>query len=136
VKAWAELSLTLQIPKCEACVVACPTEAIVITTEEATSASAPAGMIVVEAGPVSPSPGRETAALPLRAKVLPVMGAALAWAGREIVPRLADHLLYSLDKWVQDRRAASSPGRTMSPRGQGRGNGGGGRRRQRRHRGQ
>jgi len=121
--------------ECEACVAACPTEAIVITTKEAAPAGAPVGLVAVEPRPVSARP--ETATVPLRAKVLPVIGAALAWAGREIVPRLADHLLYSLDKWALDRRAASSPGRAASPREQGRGGGGGGgRQRRRRRRGQ
>lgn len=121
--------------ECEACVAACPMEAIAITTPEAAPASAPSGVVVVEAGPVSPRP--EAAVVPLRATVMPLVGAALTWAGREIVPRLADHLLYSLDKWALDRRTTSSPGRATSPREQSRGSGGGGgrRRRRRRHRG-
>ena len=120
--------------ECEACVAACPMEAIAITTPEAAPASAPAGVVAVEPRLVSARP--ETAAVPLRATVMPLVGAALAWAGREIVPRLADHLLYSLDKWALDRRTTTSPGRATSPREQGRGGGGGGRQRRRRRRGQ
>ena len=120
--------------ECEACVAACPMEAIAITTPEAAPASAPSGVVVVEAGPVSPRP--EAAVVPLRATVMPLVGAALTWAGREIVPRLADHLLYSLDQWTMDRRAAGSPGRAPSPRAQNFRGRGGGRRRRRRQRGQ
>ena len=132
-KAMVEASLCRE---CEACVAACPMEAIAITTPEARPALAPAGMAVVEAGPMSPSPRPEVAVVPRRAKVLPLVGTALAWAGREIVPRLADHLLYSLDRWAMGQRTTGSSRRTLGPRGQGRTGGGKGRRRRRRHRGQ
>jgi NAD-dependent dihydropyrimidine dehydrogenase PreA subunit len=117
--------------ECEACVAACPEEAIAFTTQKV----APAGVAVLQARPVSPSPSLEAAVVPLRAKVLPVVGAALTWAGREIVPRLADHLLYSLDQWVIGQRSTAGPGRTPSLRAQNHRRGGG-RRRRRRQRGQ
>jgi NAD-dependent dihydropyrimidine dehydrogenase PreA subunit len=116
--------------ECEACVVACPEEAIAITTPEV----APAGVAVVQAGPVSLRP--EAPVVPLRAKVLPLVGAALTWAGREIVPRLADYLLYNLDRWAMDRQAASSPRAAPSGHDSNRQADGRGRRRRRRHRGQ
>lgn len=114
---------------CEACVAACPMEAIAFITEEA----APAGVAVVQARPVSRGSRLEAAVVPLRAKVLPLVGTALTWAGREIVPRLVDGLLYNLDRWAMGQRGASGPGWTPSSRTQnGRGQSRGHRRRQRR----
>jgi NAD-dependent dihydropyrimidine dehydrogenase PreA subunit len=118
--------------ECEACVAACPEEAIAITSQEV----APAGMTVVETRPVGPSPRPEVPVVPLRAKVLPLVGATLTWAGREIVPRLADYLLYNLDRWAMDRQAASSSKGATSRRASNRQADGRGRRRRRRHRGQ
>jgi NAD-dependent dihydropyrimidine dehydrogenase PreA subunit len=113
--------------ECESCMAACPMEAIAITAPEA----APAGVAVVQARPLEPASGTEADVVPLRAKVLPVLGAALTWAGREIVPRLADHLLYSLDRWAMDRRAASSPARPTGSRAQNHGGRQGGQQRRR-----
>ena len=118
--------------ECEACMAACPTEAIAFTAREV----APAGVAVVQARPAIPAPRTEAAVVPLRAKALPLVGAALTWAGREIAPRLADYLLYSLDRWAMDRRAAGSPARPMGSRAQNQGGGRKGQqRRRRRHRG-
>jgi NAD-dependent dihydropyrimidine dehydrogenase PreA subunit len=117
--------------ECESCVAACPMEAIAITAPEA----APAGVAVVQARPLEPASGTVATVVPLRARVLPVVGAALTWAGREIVPRLADHLLYSLDQWVIGQRSTTGPGRTPNLRAQNRRKGRG-RRRRRRHRGE
>lgn len=118
--------------ECEACVTACPVEAIVCTTQEV----AQAGIAVVQARLESPSPSPEADIVPLRAKVLPLVGTALTWAGREIVPRLTDYLLYSLDQRAMDRRAAGGPGRRPGPRFPNRQPAGRGWRRRRRHRGQ
>jgi hypothetical protein len=85
---------------------------------------------------VEPSPRPEVPVVPLRAKVLPLVGATLTWAGREIVPRLADYLLYNLDRWAMDRQAASSSKGATSRRASNRQADGRGRRRRRRHRGQ
>jgi NAD-dependent dihydropyrimidine dehydrogenase PreA subunit len=122
--------------ECEACVVACPVEAIAITAEEARPALAPAGVAVAETMPMSPSPRPKAAVVPMRARVLPLVGAVLTWAGREIVPKLADHLLHSLDRWAMRQEVASSPRRASNPRAQRQEGGGGGHRRWRRHRGQ
>jgi NAD-dependent dihydropyrimidine dehydrogenase PreA subunit len=115
---------------CEACLAACPEGAISAQVEPA------AGKALVEA---------KTARVPLRAqprelrlerpasRALVWLGPALAFVGREIVPRLAASLL---DAW--DRRAGASiaarpaqPQRSDAPTGRGRR-----RRRQRRRRGQ
>jgi len=114
--------------ECEACVAACPAGAIVIT-EKATdylpvrAPTAPAQQVLqLETQP---------APLPLRAKVLPAVGAALSWAGRELVPRLAYHLLDSLDRQVVGQPSA------IVARGRGSSNrrAGSGHRQRRRHRG-
>lgn len=91
--------------ECEACVAACPTGAIVIT-EQATdnlpvrAPTAPTHPQVVELE-------TQPASLPLRATVLPVVGAALSWAGRELVPRLAYYLLHGLDRGAIGRQTGT-----------------------------
>jgi ferredoxin len=90
-----------------ACVAACPAEALTLTEwsqmPQRVMTGVPARQpqpeaVVVRSGPMPVS---------LRAKVLPVVGAAMAWAGREIVPRLADYLLQSLDRRATNGRAAT-----------------------------
>jgi NAD-dependent dihydropyrimidine dehydrogenase PreA subunit len=86
--------------ECEECIPRCPTQAIICEQR-------PEGVAELVHAP-APSAARELAhraepavihvesaapPMPLRARVLPAIGAALAWAGREIVPRLADRLL-------------------------------------------
>jgi Fe-S-cluster-containing hydrogenase component 2 len=118
---------------CQACITACPTEAISLVTLKE---------VVVESVRV-PAPRPEpqviqvktkSAPAPLRASLLPVVGAALAWGWREIVPRLTEVLLYDLDRRVtrSQRPAArqSTPANGSSVRG-----GSSGRRRRRRRRG-
>ena len=114
--------------ECETCVTVCPTGAIEITEMVAlVPARAPAvrpemEVIAIEA-PLPP--------VPLRDKVLPVAGAALSWAGRELVPRLAVYLLDGLDRWASNQPASKS-----AQSGGSSGSRGGSRRQQRhRHRG-
>ena len=69
---------------------------------------------------------------PVQARVLPVIGAALAWAGREIVPHLADYVLDRLDRSLDGQRRTDTAQRSISntvSRGK---QGGGGRHRRRR----
>jgi hypothetical protein len=68
----------------------------------------------------------------LRSRVLPVFGAALAWAGREIVPRLADLLLDTLDRHTTRPQARGGARSHGSPATGAKGNGRRHRRRQRR----
>ena len=124
---------------CESCIAACPTEAITYASQ----ASLPEGDDAADAVHV-PVPRPEPAVIrvnthpapvALRAKVLPVLGATLVWAGRELVPRLADYVLYNLDRWAEGRWTGSAPqispdNRTLDRRG-----GGAGRRHRRRRRG-
>jgi Fe-S-cluster-containing hydrogenase component 2 len=119
--------------ECEACVAACPTEAISLLTSREGTAE------LVRVPDPRPEPQiiqvrTRPVPAPFRASVLPVIGGALAWAGRELVPRLAEYLLDDLDRRATERRtpatrkdrsASSSPTRS----------GGAGRRRRRRRRG-
>jgi ferredoxin len=117
--------------ECETCVAICPVEAITLTSQ------------VVEAGgePVCapvPRPEREvirvktdSAPVPSRGRVLPVAGAVLSWAGREIVPRLVYYLLDGLDRRAT-QQSTTRVARSGSPSS---GPGGSGRQRRHRHRG-
>jgi NAD-dependent dihydropyrimidine dehydrogenase PreA subunit len=88
--------------ECEACVPACPTEAIAIV--EQVTAAAPTRVPAIRPEPKAVLAESQPAPVPMRVRVLPVMGAALSWAGRELVPRLAYYLLDGLD-----RRAIGQP---------------------------
>jgi NAD-dependent dihydropyrimidine dehydrogenase PreA subunit len=117
---------------CEACLDACASGAIALAP-----LPDPAGEPVAKASRLPaqrPEPGvirvrTQSAPIPLRAKVLPVVGAALAWAGREIVPYVVDVLL--------DARDRRTTGKQMTARGRSNGapsEGTGKRGQQRRHR--
>lgn len=112
--------------ECEACVPACPVDAITVFEQPTTVAPPrvpairPEPEVVVVESPLAP--------VPLRVRVLPVVGAALSWAGRELVPRLAYYLLDELD------RRATGQAATRVARGSSPSSGRGGGRRQQRHR--
>jgi NAD-dependent dihydropyrimidine dehydrogenase PreA subunit len=90
--------------ECEACLTACPREAIVVANEWQPEAE-PVCVSALHPEPELVQVRAEPAPLALRSSVWPVVGAALAWAGREIVPRLADYVLYGLDLHITRRRA-------------------------------
>lgn len=115
--------------ECEACVAVCPTEAIMIVEEVTTAVPArvPAIRSELDAVLVKSQP----APVPLRVKVLPVVSAALSWAGRELVPRLAHYLLDGLDRRATGQQA-SGVARGGSPSS---GRGGSGQQQRHRHRG-
>jgi NAD-dependent dihydropyrimidine dehydrogenase PreA subunit len=117
--------------ECEACIAACPVEAIAITSQAATPKVEPVRAPVPLPEPEVIRVKAEPAPVSLRPGVLPVVGAALSWAGREIVPRLADYLLDGLDRWAAGRSAAdvARSGGSSADRG------GSGRPRRHRHRG-
>ena len=91
-----------------ACVAACPAEAIALRE----LARAPEGGMppvpAVRPEPEVVSVRAVPAPLSVRTRVLPVVGAAVAWAGREIVPRLADYLLKNLDRRATNGRAVAT----------------------------
>lgn len=115
--------------ECEACVAACPTEAIVISEQVAVSVPTQASPARPEPHVISVEP--QPAPVALRTKMLPVIGAALSWAGRELVPRLAYYLLDGLDRQAT-RQGGRAVGRGGGPSDNRRGSG---RQQRRRHRG-
>jgi NAD-dependent dihydropyrimidine dehydrogenase PreA subunit len=83
--------------ECEACLAACPSGAITLTAQKepvTETAHLPALRPEPEIARVETSP----VPVPLRSRALPVVGAALAWAGREILPWLADLMLDTLNR--------------------------------------
>lgn len=114
--------------ECEACLQACPSEAITLTLEPVASPLPKADHQMDRRLAQRPEPEviqvrTETAPVPLRTGILPAVGAALAWAGREIVPRAVDLLLDALDRRTngQELTAGERSNRAVS---QGQGNGG------------
>jgi NAD-dependent dihydropyrimidine dehydrogenase PreA subunit len=115
--------------ECEACVAACPTEAIGFV--EPVTVAVRARVPAIRPEPEVVLVDSQPAPVPLRVKVLPVVGAALSWAGRELVPRLAYYLLDGLD-----RRAAGQPTTSVARGGSSStGRSGSGRQQRHRHRG-
>jgi NAD-dependent dihydropyrimidine dehydrogenase PreA subunit len=118
---------------CECCIDACPTEAISLVSSKD---------VVME--PLrAPAPQPEPQAIQVKTKsppasfrtsLLPIVGGALAWGWREIVPRLAEYLLYDLDRQV-DRRRTAAVRKSRRDSGPSVSGGGRGRRRRQRRRG-
>ena len=115
--------------ECEACVAVCPTEAIIIVDQ--VTAPVPARAPMIRPEPQVVLVESQPAPVPLRVKVLPVVGAVLSWAGRELVPRLAYYLLDGLDSRVTRKPTTSVTRGGSSSTGRG----GGGRQQRYRHRG-
>lgn len=92
---------------CESCIAACPTGAIVCAEPAMAAATEPPHLPALRS---EPEPVRfvSHAPAPWRARVLPAMGAVLVWAGREVLPRLTEVLLYDLDRRVLTKRRAST----------------------------
>lgn len=117
--------------ECEACLSVCPAKAIAIWT-----AAQPVPE-VVRMPTVRPEPEvvrvttRQELA-PLRSRVIPVVGTALVWAGREVLPRLADLLLDALDRRATRLQKNGGPRHLDNLTS---GNQGGGRQHRRRRRG-
>lgn len=82
---------------CEACVAACPTGAIVPYAQEEAVAEA-TYLPALRPEPEVIQVNAASALTPRRIRLLPALGAALAWAGRELLPSLVDLL---------DRRATT-----------------------------
>ena len=89
---------------CEACLEACPEKAILAVHEPAPATqTAPA-----KAARITPSLAPAT-------KALPWLGAALAFVGRELVPRVAAALLDAAQRRVETRPSVPSLNRMVSP---------------------
>ena len=114
--------------ECETCVEVCPEGAILSVTEAAEEeVKLPVARPALE--PISVATKSPTLA-PVPVRVLPALGAALAFAGREIFPRLGSYLLDLVDRRLSQPSAASRSGEPVVQSG-----GQGGRRFRRRRRG-
>jgi NAD-dependent dihydropyrimidine dehydrogenase PreA subunit len=116
---------------CEACVGACPREAIFMlplrSSQQAEPPDVPAPRPEPEVIRIQTQPVPVT----WRRRVLPVLGATVAWAARELGPVMAEFLVNRLERRLAQQ---SRPMTGSKPRVSTRQEGGGGRRR-RRHRG-
>jgi NAD-dependent dihydropyrimidine dehydrogenase PreA subunit len=108
--------------ECEDCLAACPSGAITLTAQEEPVAEA-AHLPVPRPEPEVVRVRTAPAPVPLRSKAVPVVGAALAWAGREILPWLADLLLDTLDRRTTQRQSKDGtrrhPTASATPKGGG-----------------
>ena len=88
---------------CEACVEACPNGAILVVTEAVEEKAMLPRSRVAPRRPASLT-------VPLRTQLVPLVGSALVFLGREVVPRLIPRLVNALD------RSTSKPSPTGSQR--------------------
>ncbi|MGD8794273.1 MAG: 4Fe-4S binding protein [Anaerolineae bacterium] len=116
---------------CEACCAACPIQAIRLVTQDEPEAE-PAPLPTLRREPEVVQIKTRPAPTPFRSRVLPVIGAALVWAGREMLPRLAESFLYDLGQRLPQGQSPSTRQRLSSKDKVGRGRGRGRRRRRRR----
>ncbi len=98
------------------CVATCPNAALTWVVPEGSPASS---VLVVVAPPIEVIPVETRAPLPWRRAVLPALGGALSWVGREVVPRLAPLALDALDSALDRRlsRWSRDEGVTPAPTG-------------------
>jgi ferredoxin len=127
----AEVDSTL-CHECEECLTACPTGAIGHTAKLEPTLK-PAGVPALRSEPDVIQIRTQPALVPFRTQILPLVGAALTWAGREIAPRLMDRLLHTLDRETPEHQTKATPNTsaTLSLDA----NAGGGHHRRRRRRG-
>ena len=92
--------------ECVACKAACPTDAIALVNP-APERARTKEVAVCETEPPVVRLAADTRLVPLRAKVLPLLGLALSWAGREIAPRLADYFISRLDRTSESEHTLS-----------------------------
>jgi ferredoxin len=110
--------------ECEACVEACPNEAILVMIEPVEEKAI--SLREQPAPEVALAEPRRTPA-PSRTQVVPVVGATLAFLGREVAPRLATYLIDALEhrlsrqqpalRQAQDVAAVSSTNNLTPPSG-------------------
>jgi len=124
--------------ECEACVEACPNEAILVVIEPAEEKA----ISLRESSLLQPVPEVALAEphripAPLRTKVVPVVGTALAFLGREVAPRLVMYLVDALDRRLSRQQPATiSSTNNLAPSSSGGKGGQRGRRHRHRRRGQ
>ena len=127
--------------ECEVCLEACPERAILsvsepVVEEAGLPAVRPAPEVIrIRVPPPAVRPASEVAPVPWRARVLPAVGAMLAYVGRELVPRIVPAVLDALER--RPSQSEVSDRTSTEPISDGRGGGGGrGRRQRQRRRGQ
>ena len=120
----------IKCTQCGACVEACPNGAIMMVME-----SVAEGTSVVRARPASEIARVELRSAPVapRSKVMPVVGTALAFLGRKVLPLVVDYVSDALDRRSGQRQTDSSMSAFRST-GSAAGRGGRGGRRRRRGR--
>jgi Fe-S-cluster-containing hydrogenase component 2 len=93
---------------CEACVEACPNGAMLAVREPvAERVAVPSVRPAPEVIQVRP----QVAPVPLRARLVPLVGSALALLGRNIAPRLATYLVNALDRQPSGQAGLTAKGR-------------------------
>lgn len=102
---------------CQACVDFCPNGAILVVTEAVEEkAVLPRVQPRSRVAPRRPAP----LTVPLRTQLVPLVGSALVFLGREVVPRLIPHLVNALDRRAsKPMTTASRPAPASIERGRG-----------------
>jgi ferredoxin len=110
---------------CGACVEVCPNQALAWIAEPMPATAGEASALTVIRPPVEVIRADTRAPVPWRRAILPAVGGALSWMGREIVPRLAPVALDALDsaldrrlsRWSRDESAVPVAPRERQGRG-------------------
>lgn len=95
---------------CEACLASCPTGALSLASPEQEDEK-PVSVPALRPEPQSIQVRVKPTLVPLRSWLLPAVGAVAAWAGRELLPLLADSLLFALDRRGTEHRSEDAPRR-------------------------
>ena len=99
--------------ECEACVEVCPNGAMLAVREPvAERVAVPSVRPAPEAIKVRP----QMAPVPLRTRLAPLVGSALAFLGRQVVPRLTPHLISALDRRLGKAAGPATRGRGLRRR--------------------
>ena len=113
-----------QCTGCEACVKACPEGAILVVDAVQPEEESLVRQVAPRPVPLAnqPSPDLPTLRhqeiqIPTRSLVLPAIGAALLWTGRELVPRLASLALHLADRQASLPTGSSSNRSPAKPSG-------------------
>lgn len=113
----AQIDLEL-CTECEACVEACPSGAIKVARPLAVRepVTERAAVPSVRLAPEAIQVRLRTAPVPLRTRLAPLMGSALSFLGRQIVPRLAPHLVSALDRRLSEQAGLATRARGLRGR--------------------
>jgi Pyruvate/2-oxoacid:ferredoxin oxidoreductase delta subunit len=111
---------------CGECIHICPNHALAWVVEPVPERAGEFSSLVVVESPVKVIPRETREPIPWRRAIFPVVGGALSWVGREVVPRIAPLALDLLDdaldrrliRWSRDQDVTAPP--TGSRQGRGR----------------